>query len=142
MIYRFKKDPESGMIMVYVLLDGNRDFKMALDTGATRTTFDINPLYMADYPVVKNVIETGMVETANGIVDVGIIKVDSLSAFGHTIPDMKVQVYDFLSHGIISDYDGVLGLDFFENTVFTIDMEEQTIEVKSKKASDSPNSFF
>ena len=130
MIYRFKKDPESGMIMVYVLLDGNRDFKMALDTGATRTTFDINPLYMADYPVVKNVVETGMVETANGIVDVGIIKVDSLSAFGHTIRDMKVQVYDFLAHGIISDYDGVLGLDFFEDTEFTINMKNQTIEVK------------
>ena len=31
------------------------------------------------------------------------------------------------------DFDGLLGLDFFENTVFTIDMEEQTIEVKSKK---------
>jgi len=129
MIYRFKRDPESGMILVYVLLDGNRDFKMALDTGATRTTFDINPLYMADYPVVKNVIETGMIETANGIVDVGVIKVDSLSAFGHTVRDMKVQVYDFLAHGIISDYDGVLGIDFFENTKFLVDMINQTIEI-------------
>ena len=44
---------------------------------------------------------------------------------------MHVQVYDFLAHGILSDYDGLLGLDFFENTVLCIDMKNQTIEIKS-----------
>jgi hypothetical protein len=31
--------------------------------------------------------------------------------------------------GILSDYDGLLGLDFFENTVLCIDMKNHTIEV-------------
>ena len=47
---------------------------------------------------------------------------------------MKVQIYDFLKHGILSDYDGLLGLDFFEDSIFTIDMKNQTIEVKKGKS--------
>ena len=52
------------------------------------------------------------------------------TAFGHTVRGMKVQMYDFLKYGIMADYDGLLGLDFFENTEFTINMKNQTIEVK------------
>ena len=133
MTYTFERDPESGMILVSVWLNDKDEFKMALDTGATRTTFDFNVLHMANYPV-KDIIEKGAIETANGIVEVGVFEVDTLSAFGHTKRNMKVQVYDFLAHGILSDYEGVLGLDFLENTRFCIDMDEQTIEVWGKHA--------
>ena len=133
MINRFKRDPESGMILVIVHLDVEYKFKMALDTGATRTTFDFNALHLANYPV-RAIIEKGAIETANGIIEVGVFEVDTLSAFGHTKRNMKVQVYDFLAHGILSDYEGVLGLDFFEGTRFCIDMDEQTIEVWGKDA--------
>jgi len=132
MTYKFVKDPKGEVIFVSVWLDRKREFKMVLDTAASLTTFDINALRMIYYPT-GNLIETGQVETANGIVEVDIIKTDTISAFGHTVSGMKVQMYDFLKHGILSDYDGLLGLDFFKNTVFTIDMDEQTIEVKSKK---------
>jgi len=132
MTYSFERDQRSGLILVKILLNAKYKLKMALDTGASNTTFDINPLYMADYPI-GDLIETGMVETASGFMKVNIIQTDVISAFGHSVRGMKVQIYDFLAHGIISNYDGVLGLDFFKNTVFTIDMEEQTIEVKSKK---------
>jgi len=131
MTYQFERDQESGMILVTAVLDDEYEFKMALDTGATRTTFDFNVLHVAGYPV-SEIIEKGAIETANGIVEVGVFGVDSLSAFGHAKRNMKVQIYDFLAHGILSDYEGVLGLDFFEKTVFTIDMDHQTIEVKSK----------
>jgi len=129
MTYQFKREPISGIIMVAVLVDKEYVFKMALDTAASITTFDINPLRMAYYPI-GDIIETGLVETASGFMDVGIIQTNVISAFGHTVSGMKVQVYDFLAHGIISDYNGVLGLDFFENTEFTINMKNQTIEVK------------
>jgi hypothetical protein len=43
---------------------------------------------------------------------------------------MSVQAYDFLAHGILSDYDGLLGLDFFENTLLCIDMKNYTIDIK------------
>ena len=103
---------------------------MVFDTGASSTTFDINALRLEQYPFENKGIETSWIETANGIVEVGNFKVDSLAALGITLSDAPVQAYDFLAHGILSDYDGVLGIDFFENTEFTINMKNQTIEVK------------
>ena len=129
MIYQFEREPKSRIILVKILVDQKYELKMALDTAASITTFDINALLMAEYPI-GDIIETTMVETASGFMEVEIIKTKVISTFGHTVNDMYVQVYDFLKHGIISDYDGVLGLDFFENTEFTINMKNQTIELK------------
>jgi len=131
MTHRFKRDPEGRVILVTVELDSTHTFKMVLDTAASRTTFDTTALQMAGYDVKSLVHKTDVIETANGIVKVGIIGTDSLTAFEHTFKGMPVQVYDFLAHGILSDYDGLLGLDFFENTVLCIDMKNQTIEIKS-----------
>ena len=127
MIYNFKRDP-SGIILVHVRLDKKYRLKMAIDTAASITTFDFNPLHMANYPI-GDIIETTMVETANGMMEVDILQTNVIFAFGHTVRGMKVQMYDFLKRGVISDYDGVLGLDFFEDTEFTINMKNQTIEV-------------
>jgi hypothetical protein len=56
---------------------------------------------------------------------------ESLSALGLTRRNVEVQMYDFLKRGIRSNYQGVLGLDFFEGTKFTVNMVENTIEVES-----------
>ena len=119
MIYQFEKDPISGLILIEVWLNEKHEFKMALDTGASSTTFDINALLMANFPI-SDIIETGLVETANGIVELDIIQTNLISAFGHAVRGMKVQMYDFLKRGVVSDYDGVLGLDFFEGTELDI----------------------
>jgi len=95
MTYKFEKDPVNGLILVYIVLDKIYDFKMMLDTGASNTTFDVNPLYIAKYPII-NIHETGTVETANGYMEVDIMQTKVISAFGHTVYDMKVQVYDYL----------------------------------------------
>ena len=129
MTYKFIKDANSGVIFVNVRLDEKYKLKMMLDTGASTTTFDINALLVAEYPI-ENIIETGMAETAGGIIEVDIVQTKVISAFGHTVRGMKIQIYDFLKHGILSDYDGLLGLDFFENTMFCVDMKNQTICVK------------
>jgi len=129
MTYKFERDPEGGIILVNVQIDGKYTFKMVVDTGASRTTIDTTALYMADYKM-SNMSETCAIETANGIVEVEVLEVNNLTALGHTKRQMTVQVYDFLAHGILSDYDGLLGLDFFEDTEFCIDMENNTIEIR------------
>jgi len=128
MTYQFEKDPEGGIILVNVQLNGKHTFKMVLDTGASRTTIDSTALYMTDYKMSK-MSESCTIETANGIVEVELFEVDSLTALGHTKLQMPVQIYDFLAHGILSDYDGLLGLDFFENATFCIDMKNNNIKV-------------
>jgi len=128
MTYQFEKDPEGGIILVNVQLNGKHTFIMVLDTGASRTTIDSTALYMTGYKMA-NMSESCTIETANGIVEVELFEVDSLTALGHTKRQMPIQVYDFLAHGILSDYDGLLGLDFFENATFCIDMKNNNIEV-------------
>jgi hypothetical protein len=130
MTYKFNKDTVGGVIVVTIRLMGTYYFKMVLDTGAAVTTFDINALYFRGYPVGK-MLEKRLVETAGGIIEVDVMPTNIISAFGHSVHNMDVQVYDYLAHGIVSSYDGVLGLDFFENTEFRINMKEQTIEVSN-----------
>jgi hypothetical protein len=77
---------------------------MVLDTGASRTTIDSTALYMVDYKI-KNTLEPCAIETANGIVEVNVFEVDSLTTLGHTKRHIPIQVYDFLAHGILSDYE-------------------------------------
>ncbi|MBI4645838.1 MAG: aspartyl protease family protein [Bacteroidia bacterium] len=69
MKYPFKRELESGLIIVSIEIDGKYELKMVLDTGASNTTIDNN----------------------------------------------------------FSDYNGLLGLDFFEGTNFCIDMKLNTI---------------
>jgi hypothetical protein len=41
----------------------------------------------------------------------------------------QIQVYDFLAHGIFSDYNGLPGLDFLEGTKFCIDTRVNVISL-------------
>jgi predicted aspartyl protease len=128
MIYEFEKDDDSGVIFVTLELENKYTLKMVLDTAASCTTIDTTALYMAGYSIDKK-LETCTVETANGIIKVNIYEINCLTALGRTVYNMPVQVYDFFAHGILSDYDGLLGLDFFKNTILHIDMKNNTIEV-------------
>jgi predicted aspartyl protease len=128
MKYKFERDSEGEIILLTVLIDGKHTFKMVLDTGASRTTIDSTALHMVDCQVGDS-RETATIETANGIVTVDVFEVDSISSLGHTKRHVPIQVYDFLAHGILSDYDGLLGLDFFAGTKLCIDMITNTIEI-------------
>jgi hypothetical protein len=128
MTYPFEKASEDGVILVSVKLDGIHSFKMVLDTAASHTTIDFSALRMEGYEFEK-ASQKCLIETANGVIEADVYKIESLTALGRSIHHIPVQVYDFISHGVLSDYDGMLGLDFFENTVFCIDMVNCTIEI-------------
>ena len=93
---------------------------MIFDTGCTNTTIDSNALYLAGYELKQsiNIVE---IETANGIVKSEVFEINSIDTLGITKNNFAVQVYDFLAHGIFSDYDGLLGMDFVEGLKFCID---------------------
>jgi hypothetical protein len=55
------------------------------------------------------------------------IEIDSFASLGLKKEKFQIQVFDFLAHGIFSDYNGLLGLDFLEGTKFCIDTIENTI---------------
>jgi len=126
MTYKFKREPESGLIIVNIEIDNKYDLKMIFDTGATNTTIDSNALYLLGYDLKDN-IGTVQIETANGIIETEVFEINSFSSLGLTKQNFQLQVYDFLAHGIFSDYNGLLGLDFLEGTKFCVDTVQNTI---------------
>ncbi len=128
MSYKFRREPESGLILVNVEIDHKWELKMILDTGATNTTIDSNALYLLGHDL-KDSIGTVAIETANGIIETEVFELDTFSSLGITKQGFQIQVYDFLAHGIFSDYNGLLGLDFLEGTKFCIDTAAGIITV-------------
>lgn len=128
MTYKFKREPESGLILVNIEIDKKYELKMIFDTGATNTTIDSNALYLLGYDI-KDSIETVEIETANGIIETAIFEIGTFASLGLTKKKFQIQVYDFLAHGIFSDYNGLLGLDFLEDTKFCLDTIENVITI-------------
>lgn len=126
MTYKLKREPDSGLLLVNIEIDDKFELKMILDTGATNTTIDSNALYLLGYDL-KDSIGVVEIETANGVIETEVFEIDTFSAIGLTKDDFQIQVYDFLAHGIFSDYNGLLGLDFLEGTKFCIDTRQDTI---------------
>lgn len=125
MIYKFNRETESGLILVNIEIDNKYELKMILDTGATNTTIDSNAMYLLGYDLKDN-IGTVEIETANGVIETEVFEINTFSSLGLTKESFQIQVYDFLAHGIFSDYNGLLGLDFLEGTKFCIDSRENT----------------
>jgi hypothetical protein len=128
MTFSFLREIEEGLIIVPVTIDRRVSLKMVLDTGATNTTIDSNALYLAGYALKDNIGRVE-IETANGIIETELFSIDSFSSLGIIQKQFPIQVYDFLAHGIFSDYDGLLGLDFFGERTFCIDLKTQTISI-------------
>ncbi len=126
MTFPFKREPESGLIVVAIEIDDKYELKMVLDTGATNTTIDSNALYLLGHDL-RDSIGTVQIETANGIIDTELFELNSFASIGITRKPFQIQVYDFLAHGIFSDYDGLLGLDFLDGFKFCIDTKNNII---------------
>jgi predicted aspartyl protease len=128
MTFPFLRDPESGLLLGSIEIDHWFEPKMVLDTGCTHTTIDSNALYLLGYDLEesKGRVE---IETANGIIETDVFELGSFSSLGITKKDFQVQVYDFLAHGIFSDYNGLLGLDFFESRHICVNLPEDLIDI-------------
>ena len=128
MIFPFKREPENGLIIVSIEIDSKYELKMVLDTDATNTTIDSNALYLLGYDL-KDSIGSVEIETANGIIETEVFEVGSFSSLGQTVEQFQIQVYDFLAHGIFSEYNGLLGLDFFEGRKFCVDTKTNQLTI-------------
>lgn len=106
---------EGDVIIVNAVIEGKYELRLALDTAATHTTIDSNVLYFSGYELKDSKGEKE-VETSNGIIVVELYDVEELTSLGICKKKFEVQVYDFLAHNIASDYDGVIGLNFFEGS--------------------------
>lgn len=55
MSFRFNREPESGLIIVNLVVNDKFELEMVLDTGATHTTIDSNALYLSGYNLSERI---------------------------------------------------------------------------------------
>lgn len=127
-IFKFPIPTDEDVILVDASIENRYKFRLALDTAATHTTIDSNVLYLSGYELKESKGEAEL-ETSNGMIVVERYDIDQFECLGIVKSTFEVQVYDFLAHGIVSDYDGVVGLNFLREHKFCIDIINGEITV-------------
>jgi predicted aspartyl protease len=125
--FTFQLNDEDSLIHVDCNLV-NDEYTVAIDTGASHTVFDITPLLIAGFELSQSQ-RTVQFETGKGIIDAYVFRVSKISALGITRRNFDICAYDFLGNNILSDFDGLLGLDFFKNTDLNISFKRFEVTV-------------
>lgn len=87
---------------------------LVLDTGATNTIIDLNSLLIAGYDFNIEESNKKKFETANGVIEAYSITIDVLIVFETKFYNVEIYTLDFIEAGIISGYEGVVGLDILK----------------------------
>ncbi|HRI59831.1 MAG TPA: retropepsin-like aspartic protease [Saprospiraceae bacterium] len=124
--FPFDLSTDEDLILLPVLIN-DYEIRLALDTAATQTIVDFNVLLMLGYTSV-DALATRKLETANGIMEAQMFRVSEIETLERCLVEFEILSYDFLQKGLLSTYDGVLGLDFFRFAGrLTIDFKEQML---------------
>ena len=125
--YSFKRYDADSLIILKGRL-ATEDISFALDTGASHTVIDLTQLLISGFEI-KDAVGTVEIETAKGILEAYLFEIPNLTVLGITRKNIEICSYDFFSNHIFSDFDGVLGLDFFEDNKICIDFRKSVIIV-------------
>ena len=123
--HAFERTTDEDLIILTAWAN-DYEIQIAIDTAATHTVIDFNILLILGYSP-QDATGSILVETSNGIMPVQKYHLEKFHALDKEITNFEVISYDFLEKGILSPYDAVLGLDFFEQTILTIDFIHQAI---------------
>jgi predicted aspartyl protease len=121
---------DEEVVVLEALINDKDELLLALDTAATHTTIDSNMLHLFGFSLGKSK-ERVEVETSNGIIITEIYVLPKLEVMGIIETNFEVQVYDFIAHGITSNYDGILGLDFLRKRKFCLDIPNGEITIQT-----------
>ena len=116
----FSFNGSRGPIIVSASASGSedsREFRLILDTGATTTTLEAKLLVYLGYDPDSS-LETAQVVTTDSIVTRRVVRLNRLSALGRHRLGIPVVSQSFPEAAQI---DGVLGLDFFRESLLSID---------------------
>ena len=127
-IYHFTRETEDDLIIVTVRI-GNSVLDLVLDTGASHTFINFGILIKEGYRVgdTKGLVP---VETANGIIYANRYEITKVTGLGIIKENFEVTSYIFDDPE--TNYQGVIGLDFFENMKFCIDLKANEISIHEK----------
>lgn len=123
----FEREHEDNLIVIDCKVHHHKVY-LALDTGASHTTIDLATLIIAGYNL-SDALREVEIETASGIIKGYVFKVKKFVAINTILTDIEICAYDFFSNHLLTDFDRVLGLDFFKGIKFCIDMNKSEISI-------------
>ncbi len=123
----FLRENADSLILVKAKI-GIQNVHLAVDTGASHTVIDLSTLITLGY-FPEDAVGTATFETGKGNVESYIFRIDGIFALGELKRNFEVSAYDFLANGVLSEFEGVLGLDFFEGMKMCIDFRQSEIVV-------------
>ena len=115
----FSRETDESLIIIDAKINDSV-LHLAFDTGATHTVIDLTALLVAGVELPKEK-EMSLFETASGVLEAQILDVPIMSFANIQRPNFTLTTYDYLANGILSDIDGVLGLDFLQGYKFCVD---------------------
>ena len=116
----FRFEPALGLVIVQAELwgpSGSAIVRMALDTGATRTVINANPLVWIGYDPALST-DRVQITTGNGVEFAPVVNVQRVSALGQERSDLPILCHTLPPS---ADVDGLLGLDFLRGQSLLID---------------------
>ena len=112
--FPFDLDDEDSLILLPCMIDDEK-VTLALDTGATHTVIDLTKMHLMGYRL-SDAIEKTQFATASGVIDAYIFRIRSIHALGCKKEMPLISSYDMFGSDLVSGFDGMLGLDFFQET--------------------------
>ncbi|MGH7348634.1 MAG: aspartyl protease family protein [Candidatus Rokuibacteriota bacterium] len=115
-------------IMVSARINGGGTTQLILDTGAQGTV--INPTALAALGVSYRDAVRGSIKGVTGDAKVLAVRIDSIEVEGARVGPLMVVSHDA---GLGSASDGLLGRDFLDNFIVTIDSAARVVTLTPKK---------
>jgi hypothetical protein len=125
----FPFDPNDGAVAVLGDLagpTGSIKVRLLLDTRANISVITPPPMVSVGYDTNQPLGQISLTTASSSGNSVDFFRVMRLSALGHDRADLPILCYP-LPSGV--DFDGLLGLDFFEGHVLTLDFVNSTVEL-------------
>ena len=120
-----------NQFIVTASLDGQREIRLLIDTGASVTIVAPSILESLGYVLDG---QTARFSTANGEVDAPLVGIQSLSVGGQLVSPITVGAIS-LSQGSVP-FDGLLGMNFLQEFEFSLDQERSLLELNYRRNGD------
>ncbi len=127
-VEKFSRASEESLVIVQCELL-HHEVALAIDTGASHTTIDLTALLIAGIGLEES-LRMEKLETASGLIEAYVFKVPLFTALGIEKRDLEICAYNFFAHNVLSEFDGVLGIDFFSDHKVCIDFRASEITIQ------------
>jgi clan AA aspartic protease (TIGR02281 family) len=121
-------EKQGQVIIVEAMLNQKTSARFVVDTGASYTMISSGVAKLLDIDISQHQ-PTVSFQTANGIIQAPLAKLDSITVGGMEIKDLTAAIHDIAPESRVA---GLLGLNFLSNFRMDIDTQKGVLHLEKK----------